>query len=231
MEYSYKQTGLQAATALLPLSLLKQYLRVTHSNEDDKITDYIKAAIGEFEKQTGYLLRSGTVELKFNFEDRIDYEKRHDYSYVDVWDDKSSSMEKSFYPPLSGEFESQAPSAMSFYTADRATPKLVTLSAAELAMLPSDFFLVYQKRTLNYVLKMDDPDASKLLRGKNYSPYSRLPTIIEVAISSRAIPDDVKQACIRIASMLYEYPDQSVKYLEDDLIKSAISFYNSSIGL
>lgn len=232
MQYEYKQSGLQAATELLPLELLKQYLRVESSTQDAKITDYIKAAIAEFEKQTGYLLRSGTLELKFNFEDRIDFEKRHDYSYVDVWDDyKYQFKNKSYLAPISGNFASQKPTLMSFYTYNRTNPELVTLTADELTMLPDDFFLVFQRRTLEFTLKLYESNANSLLTSKKYSPYSLLPTTLNVAITAEPIRDDIKQACIRIASMLFEYPDQPVKYMEDQLVVSTMSFYNSAVGL
>ncbi len=89
MEYIFNPT--RDAKSYIPLDLVKQYLRIEHIEEDQKIEDLIESSLDYFEERTGFITRAGDLQIKFSFKDRLDYEKRKERSYSDFWEERGYS--------------------------------------------------------------------------------------------------------------------------------------------
>ena len=228
MDYIYKPTS--TATTIIPLNLMKSYLRITHIQEDDKITDLINSSVDLWEQTTGYLLRAGTLSFTFSLQDSSGYDRRQEDSYARTYDSLEDNRSRTikYFPPLSAKIDGQKPSAFSFFDRDNT---LQTLTEDELSTLPDQFFFVLSEVSLSFMLKTF-PTFPEVLQDKRFSEYTCNPIKLTVAIKDQdPITGDIKQCIQRIILNTYENPDTAQKILNDALIAQTMQNYNSRLGL
>ena len=219
------------AQPIIDLSLLKEYLRITHTAEDGKLNNLIDFSVDYFSRQTGYLLQAGTLNLAFNFSDSTAYKhnrsRRDAFSYVQSGNYDFENFGRPTYAfGLAGNIVTQKPSTFSFFNTEK---KLITLTESELSsLLPDNFIIV--KSAVPLIIEMSQ-DISEFVNDKKYNPYSLYDFKMDLEILPANVGEDIKQCLIRLASSAYENPDTSPGLLKDSLITGPLMKYNCAVGI
>lgn len=214
----------QDSNPILSLALIKEYLRVTHNQEDNKIQDIINSVVSYFEQKTGYRLTPATYEIKFTLRDSLRGDKRSDYSLADAYTDTSrfnpfGSVFGDFGLDYSHDFRlplapvpTQKPTEFKIYNSNG------EVVFEDLSVLPDNFLFSFR----------DTPSRFRLLFN-NSVPVITEASLFKMTIKtgSANFTPDIKQALIRYICKVYEYPDLDISD-EDSIISDVLYRYDCS---
>lgn len=233
MEIKYiSGTPLTAEQNPITLALIKQYLRITHDEEDIKIQHLINSGISIFEQRTRYYLRETTLQCRFTLRDAYRQERRSDPTIADYFGPKpdfgeytlgdignlNTDFAYTFKFPV-GIVSNQKPVSLKIYDSNG---DLVHEGIDNLA----DNF-IFAERT--------KPLKARLQFGRNKDAFAQGLTnlfLFEMEIKTDRAPfsSDISQGLIRMICQMYEQPDGD--YMQSDVFSDDI-FYrydmNSSI--
>lgn len=231
---------IEEGNTYIPLSHLKEEMRVTTDREDEKIKRIINQAFEFFENNTGFLLRTGELELMFNIQDRIDYDNRSIRTYADYWDrgvlGHYEENNYIYHTSCSAEVETQRPISLEFYSREDRIKQILTQE--EIDTLPENFFFVQNTKTLAFMLSYKasiQSEVPEVLREKSYSDNTTLPITLKVktkdVFEDKKLPQDIYACILRVASRLYEFPFDNTMIHRDYSIMGVLEKYNSKADI
>ena len=249
MEWKFKSNSSDKNQApdIVGLQDLKNELRKKGmpKSEIDRSNLLLKSALDFFQTHTGFIIQYGNFEFSMDRNDLppqfYEQRKARDLSdlsyYTRTYVDQEALI---FEAPVSAELFTQNPTKISFTRRSESQlgrPENIELTKTELDTLGDGFFSVVNTKPLSFFLNVEDP----VFEGKNFSFYDTFNLKFEVSsvpmtaqdplTTSPEIPDRVKYCLIKIATILYEYPDLNSKLFEDSLIKSTFAEYYSGSRL
>ena len=229
--------NLDDPTEVVSIDKVKAELRITDSIQDDKIQNQINSAINEFENQTGFILRAGTLKINFSYQNNISHQ-RGKQNYISRFTSGASEPFRGFTGntspitykiPLGAECIAQKPKSFSFNNSDN---EFVNLTQNEINnLLPDNFFFPKNKKPLIFSLNGNFND---LISQKKFAIYASNITM-DISISAgknfSGSGIDIQMAIIRMVSKMFENPDVSINYWTDSFIVSVLQRYNMRLGL
>ena len=209
----------------LSVSLIKEYLRVNHDDEDKKIENIIKNSIEDFEESTGYYLSKANLIINLNYKDSYYRDSRSNPSFADNYNasrvfDRADD-QYLFLLPIAN-IETQKP--VSLTTIDFENKSKV-FTETELTQIPEDFVFIERVVPLKLRLKLEG-DLFKQLKTNGQSQYYKF----QVVTTPPLLTGDLKEGLIRLICKTYENADKSI-VLNDALISGIYNRYDCNSGL
>ena len=209
----------------LSVSLIKEYLRVNHDDENKKIENIIKNSIEDFEESTGYYLSKANLLINLNYRDSYYRESRSDPSFADNYNATRISDKQDdqflFLLPIAN-IQTQKP--LSLTTIDFEN-KAKVFTEAELMQIPDDFVFIHRVVPLKLRLKLEGNLFDQLSLNGQVQDYT-----FQVMTTPPVLTGDLKEGLIRLICKTYENASKSIM-LNDSSISSIYNRYDCNSGL
>lgn len=220
----------------LTLEMVKEELRITHPQEDEKIKRLIDRCISFFEESTGYFITTRSVRLRFSTKDSLYANKRSERSLGDFYQTRRSYNDYSNFDISNlgfderltylldfGNLRTQRPISLSITTFRNGEPTVNVFSKEEVDSLTETFFYVHREAPVSFMLNLASSTNKAVVEARISDTYDSDPNVFEMELTTHPpnqVPQGIVLGILRLVTALYESPDTEYKGM--DLVISDI---------